>query len=153
MCQLDSRTIAAPLHPITLHLHHHPVHVRHPSHITQHPCTPISPITIPLHTHLSHHTSHNTPPHPSLASHITQHPSTPISPITHHTTPSLPSHITQYPSTPISPREEGVDPMFESALYDCSPCLDLIGGQVTSSTRLVTLTPPPAGLWDIGDVE
>ena len=36
-----------------------------------------------------------------------------------HTIPSPPSH-----------RKEGVDPMFESALYDCSPCMQLIGGQV-----------------------
>jgi len=26
--------------------------------------------------------------------------------------------------------EEDVDPLFESSLYDCSPCLELIGGQV-----------------------
>lgn len=29
--------------------------------------------------------------------------------------------------------EEGVDPLFESSLYDCSPCIDLIGGQVRES--------------------
>ena len=30
----------------------------------------------------------------------------------------------------LSLREEGVDPMFESSLYDCGPCIELIGGMV-----------------------
>ena len=28
-------------------------------------------------------------------------------------------------------REEGVDPLFESSLYDCTPCVELIGGLVS----------------------
>ena len=32
----------------------------------------------------------------------------------------------------LSPREDGVNPMFESSLYDCGPCIDLIGGMVCS---------------------
>jgi myosin heavy subunit len=40
--------------------------------------------------------------------------------------------------------EEGVDPMFETALYDCSPCLELIGGQDSGILEMLneeTLSP------------
>lgn len=40
--------------------------------------------------------------------------------------------------------EEGVDPLFESSLYDCSPCIDLIGGQHNGLVQLLnkeTLSP------------
>ena len=43
-------------------------------------------------------------------------------------------------------REEGVDPLFEGSLYDCSPCIELIGGLVhvhfTLISCLLTLSFP-----------
>ncbi len=29
-------------------------------------------------------------------------------------------------------REEGVDPLFENSVYDCSTCVELIGGLVSA---------------------
>lgn len=56
----------------------------------------------------------------------------------HHFTQSL------FTSTISQCTEEGVDPMFESALYDCSPCLELIGGQDSGILEMLdeeTLSP------------
>ena len=40
---------------------------------------------------------------------------------------SLPPFL---PPSSLPHSEEDVDPLFESSLYDCIPCLELIGGQV-----------------------
>jgi hypothetical protein len=48
--------------------------------------------------------------------------------------PLFPSSPFFLPPSLITSREEGVGPMFETAPYDCSPCLELIGGQVTTPT-------------------
>jgi myosin heavy subunit len=62
------------------------------------------------------------------------------------TAEQLEHHFTQslFTSTISQCREEGVDPMFESALYDCSPCLELIGGQDSGLLEILnqeTLSP------------